>query len=110
MGDNTALTIVLGFIALVMLIGVVLLGVMLFVIYKYRVPARGIVAMLAALAYFVSPVDALPEVVLGPIGLIDDVGIIGAVGIFVYRMIQARRRIDPFAIDQPNGQNAGTRG
>jgi uncharacterized membrane protein YkvA (DUF1232 family) len=94
-GDHTALTIVLGFIAIVMLIGVVLLAVMLFVIFRYRVPLRGIAAMAGALIYLVSPVDVLPEVVLGPIGLIDDVGVVGAVGIFVYRLIQARRSAVP---------------
>lgn len=94
-GDHTALTIVLGFIAIVMLIGVVLLAVMLFVIFRYRVPLRGVAAMAAALVYLVSPVDVLPEVILGPIGLIDDVGVLGAVGIFVYRLIQARRNALP---------------
>ncbi len=94
-GDHTALTIALGFIAIVMLIGVVLLAVMLFVIFRYRVPLRGVAAMAAALVYLVSPVDVLPEVILGPIGLIDDVGVLGAVGIFVYRLIQARRNAVP---------------
>jgi hypothetical protein len=90
--DNTALTIVLGFIALILVIGVVLLAVSLFVIYRYRVPLRGVAAMAGALVYLVSPVDVLPEAVLGPFGLIDDVGVVGAVGMFVYRMIQARRQ------------------
>jgi uncharacterized membrane protein YkvA (DUF1232 family) len=90
-GDHTALTIVLGFIAIVMLIGVVLLAVMRFGIFKYRVPLRGIAAMGGALIYLVSPVDVLPEALLGPFGLIDDVGVVGATGIFVYRLIQARR-------------------
>jgi uncharacterized membrane protein YkvA (DUF1232 family) len=93
--DHTALTIVLGFIAIVMLIGVLVLASMLFVIFRYRVPLRGIAAMAGALVYLVSPVDVLPEVALGPIGLIDDVGVLGAVGIFVYRLIQARRNAIP---------------
>jgi uncharacterized membrane protein YkvA (DUF1232 family) len=90
-GDHTALTIVLGFIAIMLLIGVVLLAVMLFVIFRYRVPLRGILAMAGALVYVVSPVDVLPEAVLGPFGLIDDVGVVGAVSFFVYRLIQTRR-------------------
>jgi uncharacterized membrane protein YkvA (DUF1232 family) len=99
-GDHTALTIVLGFIAVLMLIGVVALVVMLYVIFKYRVPLRGVAAMIGALIYLISPVDVLPEAVLGPIGLIDDAGVLGAVGIFVYRLIQARRNADVPIHDQ----------
>jgi uncharacterized membrane protein YkvA (DUF1232 family) len=101
MGDHSALTIVLGFIALLMLIGIVLLVVVLFVIFRYRVPLRGIVAMFGALVYLVSPVDVLPEAVLGPFGLIDDAGVVGAAGIFVYRIIQARRSVAPAIHDRP---------
>jgi uncharacterized membrane protein YkvA (DUF1232 family) len=91
MGDHTGLTIVLGFIALLLLIAVGLFAVMIFVIFRYRVPLRGIAAMVGALVYLISPVDALPEAVLGPFGLVDDVGVLGAVGIFVYRLIQAQQ-------------------
>lgn len=96
---DTALLIVVGFIALILLIGVVLLGVSLVVVYRYRVPLRGIVAMAGALVYLVSPVDVIPEFPLGPIGLIDDLGVLGAAGMFVYRLIQARRQstLDPDA-------------
>lgn len=103
MGDgDTATTIVLGFIALILLIFLVLVAVAIFVIYRYRLPLRGIAAMAGALVYLVSPVDALPEVVLGPLGLVDDVGVVGAVGIFVYRLIQARRGlVEPGAPTRP---------
>lgn len=92
-GDHTALTIVLGFIALILLIGVVLLAISVLVVYRYRVPLRGILAMAGALAYLVSPVDAMPELVLGPFGVIDDLGVVGAAGLFVYRLIQSRRNV-----------------
>jgi uncharacterized membrane protein YkvA (DUF1232 family) len=91
MDDHTTLLIILGFIAVILLIGVVLLAIALYVIYRYRVPLRGIAAMAGALIYFVSPVDVLPEAVLGPLGLVDDIGVVGAVGMFVYRLVQARR-------------------
>jgi uncharacterized membrane protein YkvA (DUF1232 family) len=100
--DHTALTIVLGFIALIMLIGVVLLAVIVFVTFRYRVPLRGIIAMVGALIYLVSPVDVLPEAVLGPFGLLDDAGVVTAVGVFVYRMIQARRNTVPPIHGQPH--------
>jgi uncharacterized membrane protein YkvA (DUF1232 family) len=103
MGDgNTAITIVLGIIALLLVIFLVLLAVAIFVIYRYRLPLRGIAAMAGALVYLVSPVDALPEAVMGPFGLVDDVGVVGAVGIFVYRLIQARRgMLEPGAPTRP---------
>jgi uncharacterized membrane protein YkvA (DUF1232 family) len=88
---DTALIVVVGFVAFILLIGVVLLAISLYVIYRYRVPLRGIAAMGGALVYLVSPVDVLPEAVMGPFGLIDDMGVVGVVGMFVYRLIQARR-------------------
>lgn len=108
MGDNTTLVIVVGFLALILLVGVVLLAITLFVIYRYRVPLRGIAAMAGALVYLLSPVDVLPEVPLGPIGLIDDLGVLGAVGMFVYRLIQARRQaVTPGPSDPPGLPGAG---
>ena len=105
--DNTALLIVVGIFALIALIGVVLLAISMFVIYRYRVPLRGIAAMAGALIYLVSPVDVLPEAVLGPFGLIDDLGVVGAVGMFVYRLIQARQALAPSA-DAPSNPDHGT--
>lgn len=92
MDDDTTLWIVVGFLALILLIGVALLAISLFVIYRYRVPLRGIAAMAGAMVYLISPVDVLPEAALGPFGLVDDLGVVGAVGMFVYRLIQARRQ------------------
>jgi uncharacterized membrane protein YkvA (DUF1232 family) len=103
MGDNTGLMIVLGFLALILLVGVVLLAVSLYVIYRYRVPLRGIVAMAGALVYLVSPVDVLPEAALGPFGLVDDLGVVGAVGMFVYRLIQARQQFQSGAGNPGSG-------
>ena len=105
--DNTGLTIVIGFLALILLVFVILLAVSLFVIYKYRVPLRGIAAMAGALVYLVSPVDVLPEAVLGPFGLVDDLGVVGAVGMFVYRLVQARRQMIGPSADAPADRHAG---
>ena len=38
-------------------------------------PVRKLIP-LAAIAYFLSPIDLLPELALGPIGMIDDVGLL----------------------------------
>lgn len=102
MGDNTALVVVVGFVAILLLIAVGLLVFGLWVIYRYRVPLRGIAAMAASFVYLVSPVDAVPEAVLGPFGLVDDAGVVTIVAWYVYHLIQARRS------NLPMGKAAGT--
>jgi uncharacterized membrane protein YkvA (DUF1232 family) len=82
------ITVVLVVVGALFLLG---LAVILFVMWRYRVPPRGLVAMAGALVYLASPVDVLPEVVLGPIGLIDDAGVVTVVAIWVYKLVQARK-------------------
>lgn len=43
---------------------------------------------LFAVAYGVMPIDLMPELVLGPIGLLDDVGIIAAVTAYIWRDVK----------------------
>jgi len=33
----------------------------------------------------------LPEAILGPLGLVDDAGVLAAVALFVYKLVKARR-------------------
>ena len=40
-----------------------------------RVPSEKKIKLVAAIAYFISPVDFLPELILGPIGYMDDIAI-----------------------------------
>jgi uncharacterized membrane protein YkvA (DUF1232 family) len=40
-----------------------------------RVPASEKAKLAGAIAYFVSPLDVIPELLLGPIGLLDDVAV-----------------------------------
>jgi uncharacterized membrane protein YkvA (DUF1232 family) len=40
-----------------------------------RVPARERRKLAAIIAYFISPIDILPEAILGPIGYLDDVAL-----------------------------------
>jgi uncharacterized membrane protein YkvA (DUF1232 family) len=40
-----------------------------------RVPVADKAKLAAAIAYFVSPIDALPEALLGPVGYVDDVAV-----------------------------------
>ncbi|WP_045875281.1 YkvA family protein [Pseudofrankia sp. DC12] len=86
----------LGTVALVILIGLglVVLAMVVsgaFVLVKYRVPLRGIVAAVGALTYLVSPVDAIPEIIFGPFGYIDDGGILLAAAYYISRLVAARR-------------------
>lgn len=40
-----------------------------------EVPTSKKVKLITAIAYFISPIDVLPEAILGPIGYLDDIGI-----------------------------------
>lgn len=72
------------------LIGAAVIG---FVMWRFRVPPRGVVAMFVALFYLATPVDVLPEAILGPIGLVDDAGVVTGVAFFVYRLVRARNAL-----------------
>ena len=91
MGDNTALMVVVGFVAVLLVVAVTLLVVGLYVIYRYRVPVRGIAAMAASFVYLISPLDAVPEAAVGPFGMFDDAGIVTIAAWYVYHLIKARR-------------------
>ncbi|WP_139979985.1 YkvA family protein [Nocardioides litoris] len=84
----TAVLVVLG---VGLVVGLAVIG---FVMWRYRIPPRGLVAMVGALVYLVSPVDVLPEVVLGPLGLVDDAGVVTVVAVWVYKLVQARRMLE----------------
>ncbi len=43
------------------------------------------------LAYIVSPIDALPEIALGPIGFVDDAAAFAMLGAFVIHRLRKRR-------------------
>lgn len=47
------------------------------------VPTRSKALLFSTIAYYISPVDLLPEIILGPLGFIDDV----ALGAFVLKKI-----------------------
>ena len=56
---------------------------------EHRVAPTTWVAAIAALIYTVVPIDLIPELVLGPLGLVDDVGIWG---IFAVLFLREQRR------------------
>ena len=80
--------------AAVWILGVLALLVTLvvgYLMWRYRIPPRGLVAMGAAALYLISPIDLLPEAILGPLGLVDDAGVVAAVVLFVYKLVKARQ-------------------
>ncbi len=97
MDMSDLLTLVLTLFGVLALLGVALIG---FVMWRYRIPPRGLLAMIGALVYLASPIDVLPEVMLGPLGLLDDAGAVTAAAIFVYKLATAKRRL----------QDAGVKG
>src|SRR5688572_31412004 len=80
MDMSDLLTLVLMLLGVLALLGVAVIG---FVMWRYRIPPRGLIAMIGALVYLASPVDVLPEVMLGPLGLLDDAGAVTAAAVLV---------------------------
>lgn len=84
------------FLAVVIVLGgLVLVGALVigFVMWRFHVPPRGGVAMFVALFYVATPVDVVPEALLGPLGLVDDAGVITGVAFFVFRLVRAHRAL-----------------
>ena len=91
METSDLLTVVLVLLGVVTLLGI---GVIGFVMWRYRIPPRGLVAMIGALVYVASPIDVLPEIMLGPLGLLDDAGAATAAAVFVYKLVTVKRRLE----------------
>ncbi|OAA25348.1 Protein of unknown function (DUF1232) [Frankia sp. EI5c] len=85
---GTALVVILGVLAVV---GVVLVIGTVYLLRRYRLPLHGMAAAIASLLYVVSPVDAVPEVPLGPVGLVDDLAVILGAVLYLRRLVEARR-------------------
>jgi uncharacterized membrane protein YkvA (DUF1232 family) len=88
---------------LIALGGLVLLGlaVVAFLMWRFKIPPRGLVALLGALFYLALPVDVVPEALLGPIGLVDDTGVLAVVGVWVYKMVKARQKLVEGGVIKP---------
>ena len=71
--------------------GMLLTLVLGYLMWRYRIPPRGLFAMGAAAVYLIFPIDLVPEAILGPLGLVDDAGVLAAVALFVYKLVKARR-------------------
>jgi uncharacterized membrane protein YkvA (DUF1232 family) len=83
-------------IAALVVVGVLLVGclaVVGFVMWRWKIPPRGIVAIVGALVYLALPLDVVPEVLLGPLGLVDDAGVLTLTAVWVYKLVKARQRL-----------------
>ncbi len=85
------LTVVIVLTGVLSLLGIAAIAM---VMRRYQIPPRGLVAMIGALVYLASPIDVLPEVLLGPIGLLDDAGAATAAAVFVYKIVTVKRRLE----------------
>ena len=56
---------------------------------KRKVLAAVLVA-LGAIAYGVSPIDVIPELLTGPLGLIDDAGVFAGAAVWIYNILKSR--------------------
>lgn len=90
--------------------GLVVIGasVIAYVMWRFRVPPRGVVAMVGALVYLATPIDVLPEALLGPLGLVDDAGVVASAVIFVYKLVTARNMLRDADVSLP-GRSSRTR-
>ena len=52
---------------------------------EHRVAPTTWIAAIAAIVYTLAPVDLIPELVLGPLGLGDDIGMWGILAVLVAR-------------------------
>jgi len=77
------------------------LALVAFLMWRFKIPPRGLVAMLGALVYLALPIDLVPEALLGPLGLVDDTGVLTAVGIWVYKLVKARQKLVEGGVVKP---------
>jgi uncharacterized membrane protein YkvA (DUF1232 family) len=96
MDMSDLVTLMLVLLGVLLVLGAAVVG---FVMRRYSVPPRGLIAMIGALVYLASPVDVLPEVMLGPIGLLDDAGVATAAVVFVYKLLVVRRRLEDAGVE-----------
>lgn len=85
-------------IAIAVLLALFLL-VVVFLMWRFRIPPRGLVALATAGFYLLVPVDVVPEAVLGLLGLVDDAGVVGAAVLFALRVARARRVLLDSGVD-----------
>ena len=93
--DRIGSTLLIVLLVVFALIGLLAVVALVIVIVRYRPPFAAIAAVVGALIYGASPVDLIPEAVLGPIGALDDIGLLAAAVGFMVTQVRQRRGIEP---------------
>lgn len=93
-------TVALVFLSVFAVIGLAAVVVLVIVAVRFRHALPGAISVLAAVLYGASPLDLIPEGLVGPIGLIDDVGILGAAVAFLVYQLRRRRGGDGVTVKQ----------
>lgn len=55
-----------------------------------RAILSAVLVALGAIAYGASPIDILPELILGPLGLVDDAAVIVGAGLAIWKLLSGR--------------------
>lgn len=69
---------------------------------RRRAIVSSVLVALGAILYGASPIDILPELLLGPIGLVDDAAVWVAAGVAIWKFLSG-------STDNPNGPPAPPR-
>lgn len=96
--------VVLIAIGVFLLVFVTIVGLLM---WRYRIPPRGLVALAMAGFYLMVPVDVVPEAVLGPLGLVDDAGIVSVAVLFALRVARAHQVLRDSGVDFNRRRSAG---
>ena len=71
---------------------------------QHRVAPTTWVAAIAAAVYTFAPIDLIPELVLGPLGFVDDIGLWGILAVLLAR--EQRRWLTSLEANQPRARAA----
>lgn len=93
---DDVIRVVLIAIGIMLAVFVIVVGLLM---WRYRIPPRGVFALGMAGFYLLTPVDVLPEAVLGPLGLADDAGVAGLAVMFALRAARAHKVLKDSGVD-----------
>ncbi len=60
-----------------------------------RAILSAVLVALGAIAYGASPIDIVPELLLGPLGLVDDAAVIVGAGLAIWKLLSGRNAAPP---------------
>ncbi len=66
---------------------------------QYRLSPWSIVAAIGTVVYTISPIDVVPELFVGPLGYIDDLGLWGVLLMILrWELGRFEKRVDPTSV------------